>query len=99
MTKRQPNGQFGLGNKEGNRFTSTKRPDPKKVSEGRRRQIAEDNTIKAIVPKDAPKTVKKRIIKDLDKVEYPKEFVTPFIETVFDRATVEIFRGCIKNFS
>lgn len=48
MTKRQPNGQFGLGNKEGNRFTSTKRPDPKKVSEGRRRQIAEDNTIKAI---------------------------------------------------
>jgi len=33
----------------------------------------------------------------LDKVDYPKEFVVPYIETVFDRATVEIFRGCIRG--
>ena len=48
MTQRQPNGKFAKGNKEGHRFTSTAQPDPKKVSEGRRKQIAEDNTLSAI---------------------------------------------------
>ncbi len=45
----------------------------------------------------APKTVKKRIIKDLDKTYYPKSFVVPFIEIVHDRAVQEIFRGCIRG--
>ena len=58
----------------------------------------EDGTIAAVTPTHgAPATVKKRIIKDLDKVFYPKEFVVPFIETVHDRAMVEIFRGCIRG--
>lgn len=58
----------------------------------------EDGTVKAITPKgDAPKTIKKRIIKDLDKAYYPKEFVVPYIEIVHDRAVQEIFRGCIRG--
>ena len=58
----------------------------------------EDNTIKAITPKDnAPKTIRKRIINDLDAVHYPKKFVMPYIEIVHDRAVQEIFRGCIRG--
>lgn len=58
----------------------------------------EDGTIKEIKNKNgAPKTVKKRIIKDLDKAFYPENFVVPFIEIVHDRAVQEIFRGCIRG--
>ncbi|MBR4973521.1 MAG: TIGR03960 family B12-binding radical SAM protein, partial [Clostridia bacterium] len=45
----------------------------------------------------APKTIKKRIIKDFDKAFYPDKFVVPFIEIVHDRAVQEIFRGCIRG--
>ncbi len=54
--------------------------------------------IKSIEAKDgAPKTVKKRIIKDLDKAHYPETFVVPYIEIVHDRAVQEIYRGCIRG--
>lgn len=58
----------------------------------------EDGTIKEIENLNgAPKTVKKRIIKDLDEAFYPESFVVPFIEIVHDRAVQEIFRGCIRG--
>lgn len=58
----------------------------------------EDGTIKEITSKcDAPKTIKKRIIKDLDSCFYPDTFPTPFIEIVHDRAVQEVFRGCIRG--
>ncbi len=58
----------------------------------------DDGTIKEITPKgDAPKTIKKRIIKDLDNCFYPDTFPTPFIEIVHDRAVQEVFRGCIRG--
>lgn len=57
-----------------------------------------NGTVKSITPKcDAPKTVRKRIEKDLDKTYYPKNFVVPYIEIVHDRAVQEIFRGCIRG--
>ena len=57
-----------------------------------------DGTIKSVTPIDnAPKTVKKRIIKDMDNVFYPDKFVVPFIEIVHDRAVQEVFRGCIRG--
>lgn len=57
-----------------------------------------DGTVKAVTPKGgAPKTVKKRIIGDMDKSYYPDKFVVPFIEIVHDRAVQEIFRGCIRG--
>ena len=59
----------------------------------------EDGTIAAYTPKfpDVPKKVKKRIVKDLDKVPYPDKLVMPYIETVHDRITLEIYRGCIRG--
>ena len=58
----------------------------------------DDGTIKSFYPvENAPKTVKKRIISDLDSVHYPDRFVVPYIEIVHDRAVQEIFRGCIRG--
>lgn len=58
----------------------------------------EDGTIRAVTPREgAPAVVKKRIIKDLDKVYFPDSFVVPFLETVHDRAVIELFRGCIRG--
>lgn len=58
----------------------------------------EDGTISSLtVSEGAPETVKKRIIKDFDKVYYPDNFVVPFTEIVHDRASVEVLRGCIRG--
>lgn len=59
----------------------------------------EDGTIQAYTPVDSsvPAKVQKRIIRDLDKVFYPKEFVVPFTSIVHDRAQLEIQRGCLRG--
>jgi len=59
----------------------------------------DDGTIKKIDTKYdfVPKKVKKRIIKDLDKVYYPDKFIVPFIEIVHDRIMLEVFRGCLRG--
>ena len=58
----------------------------------------DDGTIKEMKPlHGAPGKVTKRIIKELDKVEYPESFVVPYIDVVHDRVTHEIFRGCIRG--
>lgn len=58
----------------------------------------EDGTIASVTPScGAPAVVHKRIIKDLDKVYYPDNFIVPFTETVHDRAMVEVLRGCIRG--
>ncbi|MBP1560822.1 MAG: TIGR03960 family B12-binding radical SAM protein [Oscillospiraceae bacterium] len=58
-----------------------------------------DGTVNAVVPNNshAAKTVKKRIIKDMDSVYYPESFVVPYCEIVHDRAVVEVLRGCIRG--
>ena len=55
--------------------------------------------IKSITPNcpEAPKRVKKRIIRDLDSVYYPEKIIVPFIEIVHDRIMLEVFRGCIRG--
>lgn len=58
----------------------------------------EDGTIDHLEVTDgAPEIVRKRIIKDFDKVYYPDNFVVPFTEIVHDRASVEVLRGCIRG--
>lgn len=58
----------------------------------------EDKTIATVTNNsDAPKTIRKRIIKDMDKAYYPDSFVVPFIEIVHDRVVEEVFRGCIRG--
>ncbi len=58
----------------------------------------EDGTVKSITPKEnAPEKVEKRVVRDLDKAYFPKQFIVPFVEAVHDRAVTEIFRGCIRG--
>ena len=58
----------------------------------------DDGTIDHVdVDEGIPATVKKRIIKDMSKVYYPKNFVVPFTEIVHDRVSVEVLRGCIRG--
>lgn len=58
----------------------------------------EDGTVKTITAKNgAPKTVKKRVIRDFDKVYAPENFVVPFCDIVHNRAVVEVLRGCIRG--
>ncbi|MBO7149182.1 MAG: TIGR03960 family B12-binding radical SAM protein [Clostridia bacterium] len=59
----------------------------------------DDNTIKSITPKydDVPAKITKRIISDMDKSYFPDKFVMPYIETVHDRITLEVYRGCIRG--
>ena len=59
----------------------------------------EDNTIKEFKPKydDVPKTVKKRIINNYTKVDFPTDIIVPYSEIVHDRIVLELFRGCTNG--
>lgn len=58
----------------------------------------EDGTIDCVTPQNgAPAMVQKRIVKDLDTMYYPESFVVPSTDIVFDRAMVELFRGCPRG--
>lgn len=62
-------------------------------------EYKENGTISKVYPKysGVPKTIRKRIIKNLDEVFYPEELIVPYIEVVHDRVMLEIFRGCIRG--
>ena len=45
----------------------------------------------------APKTIKKRIIKNMDDTYFPDKIIVPFMEIVHDRVSLEMFRGCIRG--
>ena len=58
----------------------------------------EDGTIREIASQEgAPAKVTKRIIRELDQVEFPERFVVPFIDIVHDRSMLEVQRGCIRG--
>jgi len=59
----------------------------------------EDGTIAAITTADekVPAVVTKRVVADFDKCYVPANPVLPNIETVHDRVTLEVFRGCIRG--
>lgn len=42
-------------------------------------------------------TVKKAVVKDFEHAEYPSRPLVPNIETVHDRATLELYRGCASG--
>ena len=61
-------------------------------------QYHADGPVQSVTPKHgAPQMVQKRIVKDLDSMYYPESFVVPSTEIVFDRAMVELFRGCPRG--
>ncbi len=59
----------------------------------------EDGTVKAYnkLWEGAPDRVKRAVISDLDKAEFPVKNIVPFIDTVHDRSVVETFRGCTRG--
>ncbi|MFH2012069.1 MAG: TIGR03960 family B12-binding radical SAM protein [Pseudomonadota bacterium] len=57
-----------------------------------------DGTIKEIVPlRENYSTIKKRVVSDLNKVDYPTELIVPFMKIVHDRLSLEIARGCTRG--
>ncbi len=54
-----------------------------------------DGTIKAVIPNDgaAKPIVEKRIV-DLEKAFFPSKKIVPFVETVHNRISAEVARGC-----
>ncbi|HZP14617.1 MAG TPA: radical SAM protein, partial [Nocardioides sp.] len=60
---------------------------------------AADGHIEAVVPNhpDAPWRVRKHTLMDLDAWPYPAKPLVPLAETVHERFSVEIFRGCTRG--
>lgn len=59
----------------------------------------QDGTIKEVKPKrgSLPKRIKRRVIQDLDEVDFPTSPIMPSIDIVHDRVMVELFRGCTRG--
>ncbi|MDD3612367.1 MAG: TIGR03960 family B12-binding radical SAM protein [Caldicoprobacterales bacterium] len=60
---------------------------------------ADDGRLLSINPNKPklPKTIKKRIVKDLDSAYFPDKIIVPFMKLVHDRVVLEIFRGCSRG--
>lgn len=57
-----------------------------------------DGRIKKVTPSGgAPSIVHKRIVRDMNASYYPETVPVPLIETVHDRAVIELFRGCTRG--
>src|SRR5215208_185578 len=58
-----------------------------------------DGRIQRVVPNrpDVPFRVHKRTVMDLDEWPYPKQPLVPLAESVHERMSVEIFRGCTRG--
>lgn len=59
----------------------------------------EFGTIESFTPNhpNAPEKIKKVILKDLDNAYFPDKQLIPLIETVHDRVSLEVFRGCMRG--
>ena len=59
----------------------------------------EDGTVRSVIPNcpEAPKTVLRRFVTDLNNTYYPEEIPVPYTEIVFDRIMLEIMRGCTRG--
>ena len=59
----------------------------------------EDGTVASVTPNcsEAPATVRKRVVTDLNNTYYPEAFPVPYTEVIFDRIMLEIMRGCTRG--
>lgn len=59
----------------------------------------ENLTVKAVRPvnANAPAVVYKRVVRDMNSVDFPTSPVVPFGEIVHDRIMLEVFRGCSRG--
>lgn len=60
---------------------------------------SDDGTVAAVRPNRpaAPEKVVKRVLADLSLCPVPVDPVVPFLETIHDRAVVEVMRGCARG--
>ncbi|RJP59597.1 MAG: TIGR03960 family B12-binding radical SAM protein [Deltaproteobacteria bacterium] len=57
-----------------------------------------DGTIEKIVPfRENYSTIKKRVVSDLNSVDYPTKLIVPFMKIIHDRVSLEIARGCTRG--
>jgi len=58
-----------------------------------------DGSVRSIRPGDAglPDRVRARRVSDLAEAYFPTDLIVPFVETVHDRITMEIMRGCTRG--
>ncbi len=45
----------------------------------------------------APEVLTKRVVDNLDKVDYPEKIILPYMDIVHDRVTLEVARGCTRG--
>lgn len=58
----------------------------------------EDGKVADVRPnQDVPTTIYKRVVTDLNDVDYPTKPIVPFNTIVHDRIMLEIFRGCSRG--
>lgn len=59
----------------------------------------EDGSITSIGPnrEGVPARVTRRLIRDLDSLDFPTAPIVPFLETVHDRIMLEVLRGCTRG--
>ena len=59
----------------------------------------ENLTVKAVRPVNvnAPAVVYKRVVRDMNSVDFPTSTIVPFGEIVHDRIMLEVFRGCSRG--
>ena len=50
-----------------------------------------------ILADEAPPTIEKRIVEDVEHVFFPTKPVVPYLDIVHDRAVLELFRGCTRG--
>jgi len=47
--------------------------------------------------KGLPARIKKRVVEDLDSAYFPSDWLVPYVQTVHDRVSLEIMRGCANR--
>jgi len=61
-------------------------------------EYRDDGSIDTIAPKaGAPSRVKRRFVTDLERAPFPGNPIVPFMNTVHNRVSVEIARGCTRG--
>jgi radical SAM family uncharacterized protein len=58
-----------------------------------------DGTIATMEPvhHEMPSRIKKRVVEDLEKADFPERPIVPNLEIIHDRAALEIMRGCQRG--
>jgi radical SAM family uncharacterized protein len=58
-----------------------------------------DGRVREIRPREegVPPRVRRRIVCDLDAAPWPAKPIVPYVETVHERVTLELFRGCTRG--